>query len=259
MLNYSVNHKKLVGRGLFFLLTILFLSSCVTHKEILIVDPINQEADSLIAYQSVEEVKIKKNDLLSILVSPKYAQDVETVAPYNIEKEGPTIYRVDNEGNITMPSIGKVHLLDMTTTTARNEIEQVLSPFLNDPVVIIELANFNVTMLGEFVSPGNIAVQGEELNILEAIGLANDLSDFADRTNIMVVRESETGKEFGYINLQSRKMFRSPFFKLQQGDVVYAIPVKQRTIRIPNETNRWLPFVTFGVTILNLVLVLTAI
>ena len=125
---------------------------------------------------------------------------------------------------------------------------------------MLEMTNFRVTILGEVASPGEISIIGEELNIVQALGLAGDFSDYADRKNVLVIRGTGSEQQFGYVNFQSRKqLFSSEWFQLKQNDVIYVVPVKQRTIQIANETQRILPYLTLGITILNLVIILTTI
>ena len=253
---------RTVFNGLIFggLCALLFsMSSCVTHKEIVLFDAIEGVADSIVANQLKHPTTIRPGDQLEILIAPKYGQDMTLVAPYNINKEGPTPYKVNAKGNITFPSIGEIHLEGMTIEEAREEMALVLSPFLKNPVVIIEMTNFRVTVLGEVDEPGQVSVIGDEMNAIEAIGLAGDFSDFADRKRVMVIRGTGRDQHFGYLNFQSRKIFQEPMFHLQQNDVLYVIPVKQRTIAIPNETQRIIPYLTLGITLLNLTIIIVSL
>jgi polysaccharide export outer membrane protein len=91
---------------------------------------------------------------------------------------------------------------------------------LKDPTVIVRLLNFKIMMIGEVASPGPISVPGERVNILEAIGLAGDITIYGKKNEVVVIREVDGEVQYGEIDLSSKDLFQSPYFQLRQNDIV---------------------------------------
>jgi polysaccharide export outer membrane protein len=188
------------------------------------------------------ELKIQKNDLLSIQISSLSTKPNESDIFFNQVSQGitnsnnvPTTgYLVDANGNIEHHRLGVIHVEGMTKTELANEIKKRLTvpvELLTGPTVNIRFLNFKVTVLGEVSRPGNIPVPGEKINILEAIGLAGDINQYGLKNKVKVVREIEGKRERGIIDLSSDSLFDSPYFNLVQNDIIIVDPasVKQKT------------------------------
>ena len=116
--------------------------------------------------------------------------------------------------------------------------------------------NFTVTVLGEVGAPGEYAVEGERTTILEIIGQAGDLSLYANRSNVLVIRETGDQREYGYVNMHDKGLFNSPYYFLNQNDVIYVEPIKQKAATISDFTARVIPWTTLAMTTLNLFIIL---
>jgi polysaccharide export outer membrane protein len=138
-------------------------------------------------------------------------------------------YLVGPDGMINFPGLGPLHLADMTLAQAQDTIQGRLLPYLKDPLVIARFLNYKITVLGEVAHPGTYTIPNQRINLLQALGLAGDMTIFGKRVNVLVVREKDGKREYGRINMNdSRSLFDSPFYYLQQNDVVYVQPRKSK-------------------------------
>ena len=137
-------------------------------------------------------------------------------------------YLVDQAGEIDFPVIGKLKIEGLSPEELRILLRDRLSDYLKDPIINIRLRNFTVTVLGAVNSPGTypVAGAGEQITILEALGLANDLTIQGLRENILVIRDFNGTKVYTRIDLTSKNMVKSPVFYLTQNDVIYVEPNK---------------------------------
>jgi polysaccharide export outer membrane protein len=137
-------------------------------------------------------------------------------------------YLVDQDGNIVLPLVGKVMVKGLTTSEVREKIRNKAAEYYKDPVVNVRFANFKITILGEVAKPSTYVMPNEKVTLLDALGVAGDLTIFGKRENILLIREKDGKKEFARFNLNDSNLFSSPYFFLQQGDVVYVEPNKSK-------------------------------
>jgi polysaccharide export outer membrane protein len=137
-------------------------------------------------------------------------------------------FLVDRYGLIELPMVGSIKVAGLSTLQIRDSIRTLALPYYKKPVVNVRLANFRVTVLGEVAHPGSYSVSNENVNILEAIGMAGDLTIYAKRENVLLIRKENGEKQFMRLNLNSSSLFKSPWFSLRQGDVVYVEPNKTK-------------------------------
>jgi polysaccharide biosynthesis/export protein len=180
------------------------------------------------------EPLIQKNDLLSILVYSEALDGGITDALYNqpagaiANSSSQQGFLVDNDGYLQYPRIGKLKAVGLTKNQVAEEIKKQLSGVLKNPSVLVRMMNFKVTMLGEIARPGAITIPSEKLTILEAIGLAGDVTIYGKKDDIVVLREIDGAVEHGKVDLSSKKIFESPYYFLQQNDVVLINPNKNK-------------------------------
>jgi polysaccharide biosynthesis/export protein len=179
------------------------------------------------------ELRIQKNDLLSILVYSASTKPEASDAPYNLPGQAAQSaatggFLVDANGNIEYPQIGLLHTEGLTKLELAEQIKKKLTGVLTNPSVIIRFQNFKITLLGPVAKEGVINVPGERITILEAVGLAGGVTDFGKKTNLKVIREIDGKRETGYIDLSSKDLFDSPYYNLMQNDVVIVEPTRQK-------------------------------
>ncbi|WP_291926804.1 polysaccharide biosynthesis/export family protein [Chitinophaga sp.] len=137
-------------------------------------------------------------------------------------------YLVDKAGTVSLPMIGKLEVKGKTTDVVRDEIQTKVAAFYKDPVVNVRFANFKITVLGEVARPSSYIMPNEKVTVLDALGVAGDLTIYGKRENVLLIRKKNDQQEFVRLNLNESRLFASPYYYLQQGDVIYVEPNKSK-------------------------------
>lgn len=216
--------------------TALLLTACGSSKKLTYLQDIDPgDIAQVNSYTNI----IKPSDLLSIVVS---SSKPELALPFNLysvraqlsavqqtsqrqELEG---YTVTTDGTIDFPSLGELHVAGMTRSQLAEDLKERLSNYMPNPIVTINFLNFNISVIGEVYHPGNFKITGDRVSILEALGLAGDLTEFGNREKVLVIRENNGIREIGELNLKTKRIFDSPFYYLQQNDVVVVQPTSAK-------------------------------
>lgn len=215
--------------GLLVLLLSVF-ASCVPKKKLLYFQDIAQlKNDDKLAY----DPKLQSDDLLIIIVS---TPDPEASAPYNLTAFSGNItnnteaasggvryqtYLIDSAGNIDFPVLGTLKLGGLTRREATEKIKAELAKYIKSAVVTLRLVNFKYSVMGEVARPGVFPVQTERVTLIEAISSAGDLTIYGDRKNILIIREVDGVKTHNFVDLTSTDFINSPYYYLDQNDIVY--------------------------------------
>ena len=239
------------GRMFFIGMLVCLLGACASPKDVVYLQDvkINSRVKAALQYRTVIHV----DDLLSIVVS---CDDIETALPFNTPMIGLGQnntrtgndqlygYLVDTDGTIDFPVLGKIKVEGLSRTELAAKLKKELSNYLKNPIVTIQYLNFKVTVLGE--------VNSERVSIFDALGMAGDLQINAKRKNVLVMREDGDEKVFAQLDLTSENIIHSPFFYLQQNDVVYVEPNKARIVG--GNAGAFLPYVLSSISTLVAIL-----
>ena len=225
--------------------------------------------DEEVAKAKYEGLRIQEGDVLLILVS---ALDEAAVKPFNLNtanKVGsenntginqyvqPSEYLVNEEGYINFPVLGTIFTKGMTQIQLKQDIEARLKRYLTDPLVTITLKNFNVSVLGEVKEPGQKTSVSQKINVFQALGLASDMTDFGDRTNVKLIRTKDDGNdEVVNLDLTRSDIVSSPYYYMKQNDILYVQPDKNKQIQANSNPNRALTFQVIGSVIAAATLVI---
>jgi polysaccharide export outer membrane protein len=237
------------------------LQACSTGKKINELTYFNQQGDSLLAkvVQNTEPV-ILPGDRLGIVVN---AANPASVAPYNLAVAaiGPSAstnggYLVEADSTIQLPQLGKVQVGGLKRKQLVDLLTARLVKYVNDPLVTIEFLNFKITVLGEVGHQGTFNIPDGRVTLLDAIGLAGDLPLTARREEVTVIREKNGKREFGKVNLLTKNAFSSPFYVLQQNDVVYVEPTKAKVASTDASFTKNFSIVTSVLSVLTTMTVL---
>ena len=147
-------------------------------------------------------------------------------------------YQVDNDGNIIFQGLGLLHVEGLTKAKLKDTLDARLTQFLKNPYYSIRFLNYKFTMLGEISRPGIISIPGERINLLEALALAGDMTFYGRRDNILVIRDSNGIKKFVRLNLLKPEIMASPYFYLQQNDVIIVEATKKKAVASDQVTVR---------------------
>lgn len=254
--NFDVNRMSRSRIYIVLLFVACLCSGCVTQKKMTYLTTVESStADSLNPqFERQVEPRIKAGDALSITVS---ALDAEAVVPYNLPttvysspgsstvNTTPSLqnYMVDAEGNIEFPLLGSLHVEGLLRSEVADLVRDRLQAQIMNPTVNVQLLSPTVVVMGEVSRPGRQTMPNGRLTLLEALGAAGDLTIYGRRDNVLVTREINGKLEFARIDLTSADLFTSPYYYLQQNDVIYVSPNKVRAI---NSTNLglWLSMVS---------------
>ena len=234
---------------------------CASSKKVVYLQDIkvDKRVKAACEYRTVIHV----DDLLSIIVS---CDDIEAALPFNTpmiglgkevtsgNQQAALGYLVDKEGYVDFPVLGKLQVDGISRNEWADMLKEKLSGYLKNPIVTIQFLNFKVTVLGEVRNPGSYKVNSERISILDALGMAGDLQINAKRKNVLVMREDGNEKVFSRVDLTSSELLHSPFFYLQQNDVVYVEPSRGRIVG--GNAGTFLPYILSSVSTFVAVLAL---
>ena len=262
-----INMKKNV-LSIIAVMLVLLLGSCGSSKKVAYFQ--NIDTLNLASSRGLYDAKIMPKDILTITVN---TTDPQVSLPFNLVVQTPLTasgqvasgsgslqqYLVDNDGNIQFPVVGRLHVGGLTSTQCEDEIRNKIMPFLSateNPVVTVKMASYRVTVLGEVASPGVVPVNSEKMSILEALAQAGDLTIYGKRDNVLLIREDAAGEKHQYrVNLNDANLINSPYYYLQQNDLVYVEPngTKAKNSAIGQSTTLWFSFVSILTSVAALV------
>ena len=234
------------------LVAIFLLASCQSYKKV----PYLQDSEVVrqaIQQETLYDAKIMPKDQLTVMVS---CTNPELAAPFNLTVAGSTgvtagnasqssqqTYLVDNEGNINFPVLGALKVGGLTKKEVEQMIVEKLKPYIKEtPIVTARMVNYKISVLGEVASPGTFTISNEKVNLLEALAMAGDMTIYGIRDNVKLIRESADGKQqIITLDLNKAEALLSPYYWLQQNDIVYVTPnkAKARNSDISNSTSIW--------------------
>ena len=261
--------KKTLSSLAIMVIAMMMVTGCGSTKDV----PYFQNSDTIDFSSSIYlyDARVMPKDLLTITVS---TSDEEAAVPFNLTvpttvsinsrvSTGSNMmiqtYLVDNDGNIDFPRLGKIHVGGLTKSECEKMIYDGIKPFLNEieePIVTVRMANYKISVLGEVSRPGMYTVSNEKITILEALAQAGDLTIWGVRTNVKLVREDEHGeKSIHVLDLTDANIVKSPYYYLQQNDIVYVEPnkVKARNSGVGNTTTLWFTATSILVSLASLI------
>ncbi|SRR6056297_323792 len=209
----------------------LLLGSCASRKDIVYFQ--DAKDYETIVSNNTQNNTFKVNDVIGINVS---TLDPTASVPFNLfntaRNEGgfgqpqQLDYIVDKNGEIDFPVLGTVKVIGLNPQETKELLKEKLKPYLKDPIINIRLRNFRVSVLGQVNRPGTYEVNGEQITVMEAIGLAGDIGIKGRRDNVLIVRDFNGTKVYTRVDLTSKEVLSSNAYYLTQNDVVYVEPNK---------------------------------
>lgn len=258
--------RKILGFIVFVVLC-LSLGSCGSSKQIAYFQ--NADTISYAASKGLFDAKIMPKDLLTITVS---TTDPKAATPFNLSVTNTLnstgylstgagslqTYLVDNEGFINFPVVGELKVSGMTKRECENFIRDRILPYMAEtekPIVTVKMASFKVSVMGEVKTPGIFTVDQEKISVLEALARAGDLTIYGKRGNVLLIRESATGeKSVHRLNLNDANLINSPYYYLQQNDILYVEPnsVQAKNSAIGSSITVWFSVVSILTSVASL-------
>lgn len=243
------------------------LCSCTAYKKV----PYLQGSE-YIKTENVEpplyDARIMPKDLLTITVN---TSDPEAAIPFNLTVATPLTansksltsqpvlqqYLVDNHGNVDFPVLGTLHIGGLTKSQAEGLIKEKLKTYIKEePIVNVRMANYKISVMGEVTKPGTFTITNEKVNIMEALAMAGDMTVYGQRDNVKLIREDAQGhRQIIPLDMNGADIVVSPYYYLQQNDVVYVTPnkTKAKNAGISNSTTIWFSVVGTLVSLVSLI------
>ncbi len=247
---------------------VAFLASCNSYKTVpYVIDAAELNTDS--QSPSLYDAKIMPKDILTITVN---TVDPKVSAPFNLVSQASANstlttnsttqaslmqYLVGNDGTIDFPVLGKLTVVGLTKNECENMIRQRLSAYITNetPVVTVRMPNFSISVIGEVNRPGQFTVSKEKVNIFEALALAGDMTIYGVRSDVKLIREDASGKKvYHSLNLNEADIIFSPYYQLQQNDIVVVTPnkTKAKNSDIGQSTTLWFSFTSIIISLTSL-------
>ncbi len=244
--NYSLSALLLV--------VVTFLASCGSTRNVAYFQ--NSADVDFSSSRMLYDARIMPKDQLTITVST--TNDAAAV-PFNLTVPTPyttntrstysqamlQAYLVDNEGKINFPMVGEVKVGGLTKSEAENLIKSKILPYMSEsenPIVTVRMTGYQISVIGEVARPGTFTVSREKITVLEALAQAGDLTIYGKRNNVQLIREDATGqKAIYFLNLNDANIINSPYYYMQQNDVLYVTPnsVKAQNSSVGSMTTLW--------------------
>jgi len=254
-----------IFKFLSFLVLLFLAASCGFNKQLAYFNSNGRDTTLSIAQKDFEPI-IQTGDILFVGVT---SLDPLSSAMFNFSSTGSSSgasggmmqvpqnttlgILVNTDGTIDIPTLGNLKVVGQTKNQLRLTLTKLLLPYLKEPVVTIRFMNYRVTVLGEVNRPGTIPILNERVSVLEALGLAGDLTMYGNRNNILLIHESNGIKETKRLSINDYSVFSSPYYYLQNNDVLYVEPNKAKAY-ISSPIAVLLPAFSTSISILFLVI-----
>ena len=268
-MNLRIMMRRLNERNLWLLLLPFLLTACQSYKKVPYFQNV-EVVNGVEQQESLYDAKIMPKDLLTIVVS---CTNPELAIPFNLtvaSNAGMAVsnssyvttqpvlqpYLVDNEGKINFPVLGELKLGGLTKKQAEQMIVDKLKLYITEtPIVTVRMVNYKISVIGEVTRPGTFTISNEKVNLLEALAMAGDMTVYGLRDNVRLIREDSSGKQqIITLDLNKAETILSPYYWLQQNDIIYVTPnkAKARNSDIGNSTSLWFSATSILVSLASL-------
>lgn len=235
-----MTNKKINRFSVFMLmiLVVVLFDSCIPQRKLTYLQELETSTTQIDSTGTNKNYRLKAKDEVFIKINsidPKtyeffnggdnsnaYAQNSELSLYISS-------YTLDDSGTIVIPIAGRISLLNLTIPEASRKLELMLQKYLTEVSVVMKLTGFKVTLLGEVKNPGRHTAYVTQLNILEAIALGGDLTEFGNRKRVMIIREINGIEEIYYVDLLDRNLVKSKYFNLLPNDIIYIEALRAKT------------------------------
>lgn len=253
----------------FVVSTSLLMQGCLSYREMVnFQDGADLGRKGVEAVSALPPLTIRTDDLIQVNVNSYNMEEAQRFNLISNQMQAqvssaatatgladPIGYRVDSKGFIELPVIGSVMAAGRTLEQLRDSVKQrvLATGYLKDVSVQVRYLSFRVTILGEVNNPGTFIIPSQRVNVLEALGLARDVTMYSRRDNILVVREEEGKRSYGRIDLKSKGVFQSPYYQLKPNDVLYVEPHRSKVLSAPDPVSRYLGIIIGVATLATLI------
>ncbi|WP_210463534.1 polysaccharide biosynthesis/export family protein [Rufibacter roseolus] len=258
----NIRLRKIKKYLFIYTILLLLITSCSPSKNLVYFEDLKNisSTETNTDISNANEPKIQSGDILGItvsslnpesnilfnggsLVTPGMTSDgVRTT----VSTEG---YLVEENGEINFPVLGKVRLAGLTKAEATLRMTDEIKKHVKNPIVNIRFINFKYTVLGEVNKPSTYIAPTQKVNIIEALGQAGDMTIYGKRENVLIIRERDGVRSTARLDLTKKEALNSPYYYLQQNDIVYVEPSKARDAQLSNTRSN----ISIGLSIISLI------
>lgn len=232
------------------LMVTLILSGCAGKRDLVYFSNLNKNVPLPAAVPT--DVTISAGDILDVSVNSASLESNKLFLTISNTSSAQTSfggYRVSKAGTIILPLTGELEVEGMTVPEAQAFITKQLGKQIRDPKVEVKIANFKITVIGEVNKPAAFTITEDKVNVLEALGMAGDMTVYGRRENVLVIRQENGIKSMGRLDLNDIDAIKSPYFYLKQNDIVYVEPDRSKAVEYSQNT-RLMPLVIASVSAL---------
>ena len=231
--------NRLLKIGLIAVLFAVIFASCVPQKKMLYLKDAEMVAENIskeYVNDRTVDYKLQPGDNLYIRIintidergAASLAGETTARSTYMSSDAGIYLqsYTLDEEGYIELPLTGKIELKNLTVDQAKAKMQAEVDKFMNQTTLIVKLSNFNLTVLGEVTRPGMYKVYQSQINLFEAMALAGNMTNFAKKSDVKIIRQTDHGSEIITVDMGQADILSSPYYYLKPNDIVYVEPLK---------------------------------
>ena len=228
--------SRLLKIGVIAVLFAVVFASCVPQKKMLYLKNAEMAAENIskdYVNDRTVDYKLQPGDNLYIHVVNTI--DERSAASINGDIRGylssdANIYlqttTIDEDGYVEMPLVGKIEVKNLTVDEAKDRLQTAINTYINGSMLVVKLASFNLTLLGEVSRPGMYKVYQSQINLFEAVALAGNMTNFAKKSDVKIIRQTDHGSEIVTVDMGQADILSSPYYYLKPNDIIYVEPLK---------------------------------
>jgi polysaccharide export outer membrane protein len=228
--------NKLLKMGMIAVLSAVIFASCVPQKKMLYLKEAEMAAENLSKeYVNDRSINYKLQPGDNLYIHVINTIDERSAASINGDVRGylssdANIYlqttTIDKDGCVEMPLVGKIEVKNLTVDEAKDRLQMAINTYINGSMLVVKLASFNLTLLGEVSRPGMYKVYQSQINLFEAVSLAGNMTNFAKKSEVKIIRQTDNGSEIITVDMGKADILSSPYYYLKPNDIVYVEPLK---------------------------------
>lgn len=228
-------------------LLVFVISACAPRRDLVYFS--NMANATITKDEQNNDIIIRLNDIVSVTMNSSNPESNTLFAgnksdPSNASLKG---YRVSKNGTIHLPLIGDYKMEDLTVEEAQKGIASALVKYVKNPEIEVQITNFKITVIGEVNKPSTFTITDEKVNLLEALGMAGDMTVYGKRDNVLIIRNEDGHKVMKRLNLNQQETMSSTYFNLRQNDIVYVEPDRSKAVEFSTNT-RIMPMIIASIS-----------
>jgi len=228
-------------------LSVFIISACAPRRDLVYFS--NMANATIAKDEQNNDIIIRLNDIVSVTMNSSNPESNTLFAgnkndPSNASLKG---YRVSKSGTIHLPLIGDYKIEGLTVEEAQKGIASALVKYVKNPEIEVQITNFKITVIGEVNKPSTFTITDEKVNLLEALGMAGDMTVYGKRENVLIIRSEDGHKVMKRLNLNEQETMNSPYFNLRQNDIVYVEPDRSKAVEFSTNT-RIMPMIIASIS-----------